>query len=517
MQVMRTSSAKETTLKRRTSGPGNDGPRQGDEPPARSAVAVRFFLLLLILQVVAAGCGETPTTDSSGSGRLTTENLEVPNVLIVVLDTVRADAISAYGGSGAHTPHLDALAADGTLFEKARAVSSWTLPNHATLFTGLYSFQHDAHHETDRLAGKQTTLAELLSATHTTAAFSENPHIIRAKGFAQGFDSFEETWRDRGAAGRWGTVEAFREWLASRDRSRPYFAFVNLFTAHLPYAPPDPWLERFFTPEELASGLVHRMTAFGESEARRYLVGELKIPARIWDVLRRLYLADTASTDDRLGKILAALREDGTADDTVVVVISDHGENLGEHGLAEHQFALYETLLRIPMVLRYPGVFDGGEVRRGPVQLVDVAPTILDLVGAGSETWEHLAGRSLVEGDPPAERPVLGETFRPIQQWALYARAHPDFDFAPFDRRLKSLQVGTLKLIASDRGELELYDLAEDPGELTDLVADRPDDVKRLRRLLRDVVPEWTPRGGGEAPSLDAETAEQLRSLGYIQ
>ncbi|HUO84426.1 MAG TPA: sulfatase-like hydrolase/transferase, partial [Thermoanaerobaculia bacterium] len=398
-----------------------------------------------------------------------------------------------------------------------RATGAWTLPTHASIFTGLYTTLHDAHHETHRLAEERVTLAEMLRPTHQTAAFSENPHIIRAKGFAQGFETFEETWRPRDPAHHLNTLTSFRTWYGTRDPSRPFFAFVNLITPHLPYDPPAEWRDRFFGVSGFSRQEVDQFTRFREAHARLYSSGALSLPQRALEILRALYLVDVAWTDSRLGEILALLRNDGSLDRTLVVILSDHGENIGEHGLMEHQLSLYETLLRVPLVMRLPGQIRAGEIRDDPVQQIDVAPTILDVAGIPKDDWPSMSGTSLLGARIPQERPVIAEYMRPLDQRGLFRKVNPSFDFDRFDRRLKSIQVGTTKLIISDRGDPELYDLAADPHETRNLIEERTEAARSLRKRLLEIVPRWGPANPAERPNLDPRAIEELRSLGYLQ
>ena len=168
------------------------------------------------------------------------------------------------------------------------------------------------------------------------------------------------------------------------------------------------------------------------------------------------------------------------------------------------------------MILRLPGVVAAGLEDPAPVQLVDVLPTVLEAVGVPRELWPAIEGESLLRGSPPPDRPVFAEYMRPTEQAKLFAKVDPDFDFAPFDRRLKSVQVGDMKLIEADRGPVELYDLGADPGETRNLAAERPDLVAELRQRLEAFAGEWTPAATTEEPILDEETREALRALGYL-
>lgn len=440
------------------------------------------------------------------------------NVLLVVLDTTRADAVGLYGSPRAATPTLDHLAADGVAFTQARSVSAWTLPAHASIFTGLYPSRHGAHWESPGLLADRQTMAELLAPTHETGGFCENPHIIATKGFTQGFSRYEETWRLRKS---WDeppvTLDLFEQWFAARDRSRPFFAFLNLMTPHLPYRPPERFQQRFLD-ESVPPAEVERLRGVEEEQAWGYMTGIVDFSGDDLRNLRALYEAEVAFADERVARILETVRAQGELERTLVVVVGDHGENIGDHGLMEHQLCLYESLLRVPLILRYPGAFGGGLRRDAPVQLVDLLPTVLEVAGVPPESWPAVDGTSLVARDPAAERPVIAEYMRPGEPLRNMAHVNPAFDPQPWDRRLRSIQLDGLKLIASDRGENELYDLTVDPTESHDLSAGRPADVERLRARLA----EWVERATSGRPAApfepvpDPEATKAIRELGYV-
>jgi arylsulfatase A-like enzyme len=442
-----------------------------------------------------------------------------PNVLLVVLDTTRVDAVSRSTSPDSPTPRFARLAGSGVTFSNARSTAPWTLPSHGSLFTGLYPSRHGAHHEHQMLDPERVTLAELLAPTHETAAFSENPHIVRAKGFAQGFTTFEEAWRPPPEGQRIVSTDSrVVDWLGHRDWSRPFFLFVNLMAAHLPYAPPE-GTEKRFLPAGTSAEQVHRMRQVTEREARLAIMGKLVLSPSDLAVLRALYRAEVAHAGSQLGRIVDAIKARGALDRTLVVIIADHGENIGEHKLMEHQLCVYETLLRVPILLRLAGTFDDGSVRNGPVQLVDILPTVLDVVGLPAGQRPPVEGHSLVRWEPPADRPLIAEYMRPVMQRPRFEELDPSFDFGRFDRRLKSMQVGSMKIIVSSRGDTELYDLAADPGETTNLADARPE----LTRTLASQLAAWSARAApvqGAAstlPELDQETLRALRSLGYLR
>jgi arylsulfatase A-like enzyme len=432
-----------------------------------------------------------------------------PNLLLVVLDTARGDAVTE-----APTPTLDRLAAQGVRFTQARSTSAWTVPAHGSLFTGLYPSRHGAHHEHPFLLEDRVTLAELLAPTHEGAAFSENVHIGPGRGFHRGFDHFEETWRLPGGYGRRPpTIERVARWLEGRDDpDRPFHLFVNLMDPHLPYDPPGPFAPH---PEGPEAERLLALARFNEWDARMVIAGRASLGRLELDWLRRLYLGEVAFVDARLGSLVGILRDRGELHRTLVVVVSDHGENIGEHGLMEHQFSLHETLLRIPMVWWLPGVFEGGIERNDPVQLVDVAPTVLDALFVPSEGRPRMEGVSLLQGRPLANRRLVAEYMRPIEQRPRFAEIAPELDFDPFERRLEAVIHGHLKLLVKEGEEPRLYDLDVDPGELQDVAAERQETVAELLAWLEG----W--RGGARpvtAPppiELDEEAVRRLRSLGY--
>jgi arylsulfatase A-like enzyme len=473
---------------------------------------LRFLGLLTgicVLLVWLPGCkgDETGTTPSRAQ----------PNVLLVVIDTLRADAVYGYGAPESQTPALAALAREGTSFTQARSTSAWTVPTHASMFTGLYPSRHNAHNEGRALPPAAITLAELLSPTHETAAFCENPHITRGKHFDQGFEVFRNTWPKRGPEGwrRKITDRLVFEWLESRNPDRPFFLFINYMDPHLPYHPPHRFEKRFLD-EDGGSELAARMRTFDDHAARSVIAGRRHLDAAELATLRRLYAAEVAFADSRLGTVLAALRSQALLDETLVIVVGDHGENLGEHGLMEHQLCLYETLLHVPMILRLPGRIPAGTRRDDAVQLVDLFPTVLDLAGVPEDQWPAHEGRNLLREPLEGERLIVAEYMLPLDQQRIFASELPDFDFDPFMRRLKSAQRGTRKLILARGEPTELYDLGDDPGELDNRIDSDPETV---RSLLADLSRWQTTRPKPleiAVGSLDEDSLESLRRLGYI-
>jgi arylsulfatase A-like enzyme len=360
-----------------------------------------------------------------------------------VLDAVRNDHLSCYGYERPTTSHIDALAQEGVLFESCAAPAPWTVPSHGSLFTGLYPTSHGAHAEHLALSPLNTTLAEVLrDAGYETGGFSANIYLSPTLGFDQGFATYDVRLMDDG---RPKPVRAAAEmnalvlpWVEARARDdRPFFLFVNYMDAHAPYLPPPPY-----------------DTLYGDPMDRE---DERKIA---------LYDGGIAYMDSEVGRLLDRLDELGLTDDTLIIVTADHGEFLGEHGLWDHKQHLYEEVLNVPLVMRYPPRLPRGQYVASLVQLTDVMPTVLTL--AGVEPPAAMQGRNLLplirgEESPAAYTVAFAEFFRD--------EAHMRKLGPAYDRRLKSLRVGDWKYIWSSTGTEELYNLHTDPGESHNLAS----------------------------------------------
>ncbi|ELZ73771.1 arylsulfatase [Haloferax prahovense DSM 18310] len=334
------------------------------------------------------------------------------NVLFVVMDTVRKDHLTPYGYDRPTTPGLDRFADKATVFEQAVAPAPWTLPVHASLFTGMYPSQHGADQENPYLEGA-TTLAETLSAAgYDTACYSSNAWITPYTHLTDGFadqDNFFEVMPGEFLSGplakAWKTMndsDALRtladklvslgntahEYLAGGegadsktpavidqtidfiDDSEEFFAFVNLMDAHLPYHPPEEYKERF------APGVDSTEVC---QNSKEYNAGAYEIDDDEWEDIRGLYDAEIAHIDDQLTRLFDHLKETGRWDDTMVVVCADHGELHGEHGLYGHEFCLYDPLINVPLMVKHPDL--GADRRDDQVELVDLYHTVLDSLG----------------------------------------------------------------------------------------------------------------------------------------
>lgn len=390
---------------------------------------------------------------------------ERPPIILISVDTLRADRLPMYGYRGVETPALDALRADSILFENAWAHSPLTLPSHATMLTGLLPAEHGVRDNTGfRLSSGASTLGSLLrSAGYETGAAVSAFVLRKATGMNAGFDAYDDDLarprgeRSLGHVQRAGeeTVAAAQRWIAARA-SRPFFYFLHLYEPHSPYEPPEPFASRYPSP----------------------------------------YDGEVAHTDAIVGRFLTFLREKGIYDRALIVFVSDHGEGLGDHGEDEHGIFLYREAIAVPMLIKLPGQALAGSTSSGAAGLYDVAPTILDRAGVAAP--EGIDGVSLFDGGrvaaiPP--RPIYSETF------------YPRFHFGWSE--LHSLVEGTEHFIDAPRPEL--YDLAADPRERVNLVTER----RRRFAALREAIAPFRKEAAAPAP-VSAEEMEQLAALGYI-
>lgn len=441
----------------------------------------------LLLLVAACGGRDAPTRPAAPP----------PDVVLVVVDALRADRLGAAGYAKAITPNLDRLAGEGVLFTRAYAHATWTKPSIATLFTSVYPSEHGlvrlgreeaGRFVTEKLPRAATTLAERFRAGgYQTLAVVNQVHLQEKLGFAQGFDRYE--WRRGKSAFELNAI--LRDALAGAD-ARPLFAWVHYLDVHWPYNSRLPGKR---APELGATAMAHEPPQGLEwVEAwHREHYDEATAAA-----LEARYDHEVAFVDAAIGELVEILAARGRWRDTLLLVTSDHGESFGAHGPLMHGHLPYEEQLHVPLLLRLPERPDRPTGRRAqPVGLVDVAPTLLDL--AGLEPGEPpMRGRSLrpaIEGAALDDRPVFAQT---EGAW--------------------SVRRGDSKLIALETGGFELYDLAADPRERTNLAAGGCDGpCKELLQLLRAFRAELgEPLHELDSDALTDEDVEELRALGYL-
>lgn len=465
---------------------------------------------------------------------------ELPDILLVVFDTARRDRFGCYGGKATTTPTVDSLARDGVRFQTMVSNAPWTLPAHASLFTGLYPSQHGSQWQTGpRLRDSvQVTLAEWLgSLGYATVCATNNGLISHRTRLARGFDRYAfrldlEHGRRRLARrmrkallGGDSGGRIVNEWLRGilPEMPRPLFLFVNYIEPHWAYVPPARLQRQVGGPR------------FGPIEGLRY---RLRMADRVgpWEAIARadertleiysgLYEAEHLNADGHLDELLGILTRSGRLQEgnTLLIVTSDHGEHIGEHGLADHHASVDDHLTRVPFVVWGPGIVQGGS-REGVCEFVDVLPSLARLLDAPTPAPYLDERRTDIFG---AEHDPDGDTYA-FAEWrawsereqARLARRNPSYDFSGLARDLVCVRDRRFKLLRSSDGAEALYDLERHPSEDVDVSASEPDVARRLSRRLDSELSAWQAWEDEEGTELSPEDRREierhLSALGYM-
>lgn len=439
-----------------------------------------------------------------------------PNVVLIVVDTLRADHLSLYGYPRPTSPNLERLAQESLVFDRAFTVMSHTLPAHVSLVTGVHPATHQVLSNGWVYDARWPTLAtRLRDAGYASAAFVSGFPLDRQSGFGHGFEVFEDT-RVEGVLhskveGELTNARALA-WLKEQG-DWPFFLFVHYYDVHTPYT----WPSKGALPLSVDADLVALLE---QREAAGHAVTDInhkpvEFRGRELEVVEAVNLYDNLvlRADGLVEEIRSELERAGKLDDTLFIVTSDHGEGLGQHAYYSHGLHLYEEQMRIPLIVRPPSRLALGPGRsEATVSLLDVAPTVLELAGLPRDGLGH--GRSLLgpveEAAEPryvvAQRRYYPEGYR--KAWGSFAPVTP----------LAALRGdGALKYIRGGDGSEELYDLRVDPLEEKNLAGERSQDAIRMRGILEDRLSVLTLDSPIQEPELDSDTRRRLEELGYVQ
>jgi arylsulfatase A-like enzyme len=389
-----------------------------------------------------------------------------PDLILVTFDTTRADSVDLDSSDGTHTPTLAALAETGIQFTHVWSPSPLTLPSHATLLTGDGPLRHQARNNGSyRLVSSAQTLAESLSAAgYSTGAVIAGLPLIRSSGMAQGFDHYDDNlsgWMDE--LGRFYPERTAQEvneaalavW--AEMESSPRLLWVHYFDPHLPLIAPSPWSEQHADP----------------------------------------YYAELAYADHHLSTLLSGLGD--SPDGRMVIVTSDHGESQGSHGEDTHGLFVHDATTRVPLIVSWPGVLPEGRTVSGDARLMDITPTIYDLLGLPSSAQGESLRPHWESDSPPETRVVYGESLFPMENLGMEA--------------VLAIREGDLRLVRTTQDRL--FDLSSDPGEETDIADQQPAETERMAALLA----QWQKdnlRSVDADVDMSAETVDQLEALGYV-
>lgn len=424
-------------------------------------------------------------------------------MIVILVDTLRADRLGAYGSTAKLTPFLDELAARATVFRHAVATAPWTNPSVASLFTGVLPARHGITAFSSSLPPDLATLAELLKQHgYRTAAFVANGMLLPAQGWPRGFDQYKLYWKKEGDAAVKQRVDGITTdvtaWLDARPAagaSQPVFLYLHCMEPHAPYSPPADVLAAMYPGAEPDPQVASDASFFASTN-----------PAEV-AVMEQIYDAEVRAFDRDLRGLFAALEQRGVLDDAIVVLTADHGEQFLEHGHSGHANSLYGEEIDIPfLLLRTPRA--EGRIVEEPVSLVDVPATVLDLAGAPvPPVFEGRSLAALAGGGTAAAVPVYAELVYGDEKAEREKRPH----------RI-AMVAGERKVILHTTGAEEAYDLARDPAERQPDLLDAS-----ARTALRDALLASPPMrmlaaaGKMKAPPVDAETADRMRALGYVE
>ncbi len=531
------------------------GNLSGISAAATRGVPSWFALVVGILVLAGLGCGPA-------------ERARPPHVILISIDTLRADHLGCYGYPRETSPAIDVLASRGVRFENAFSQASWTLPSHMSVMTSQYASVHGVENDEVSLAESVTTLAEAFrQGGYYTSAFVSWVYVGRSFGFAHGFDQFRElinrdhlqmasgggayraehvtghvaSWLDaylkRTLAGE-GVGEGVGGGAGEgagggngQDGGRPLFLFVHYFDPHMDYSPPPPYDTMFGSPYSGPAKGTHRYLS---RYIKYFPVPPAQMPERDREHVVALYDGEIRYTDDHLGRLLAFLDSKLDLDRCVVALMSDHGEEFGDHGSMEgHGWTLYDEVIRVPLILRLPEARAAGSVVGRPVELIDLAPTLLSL--ASLDAPEGFQGEDLTRwipgvgatsggvGEGVGNRAPGSSTGEGALVYAENARFNIERQAVrgPRFKLIGTADTGQNHFGAPVRAGTEFFDVSRDPGEQSDLAGSDHPVAAYLTRELADFrehtarLAESVPRG--EPVDLAPEDIELLRSLGYVR
>ena len=493
-----------------------------------------------------------------------------PNVLFLVMDTARAQSVLPSENPGV-MPNLESFQEEATTFSDAITSAPWTLPSHASMFTGQYTTDHGTNAGSLIFEPDVKPLAEqLCQSGYETMAISNNSWISPEFGFDAGFDHFYGGWellrggvdlqevvRENSSriqqfkeivdkltinnlhktilntAYAWGyhrrydygakfTNYRIKRLLSKTwDRSQPFFMFVNYLEPHLTYDPPKPYRWKYI-PDDLSREQLESV----DQEPWEYLAGNVDMAEDDFRALEALYEGELNYLDYRLGQLFDFLRSEDIFDETLVFVVGDHGENIGDHGLMDHQYCLNDTLLRVPLIIRHPELVPSGWKTDALVELRDLYPTILNLCDVNTSFDESVSSFSLGEEGYIDDTTVGDREF----VFAEYVVPQPDLDelrlrtdneealafLDSLDQSLQCLRTEDWKYIRSHDGSAELFDLNSDPGETNNIVDNHSELITDFEERLDTEFDSFERSSRARLEGIGGGTRDRLEDLGYI-
>ncbi len=485
-------------------------------------------------------------------------NKNNPNIILIILDTARAQSFSCYGYKRETTPNIDRIAQEGVLFENTISPSPWTLPSHASIFTGMYPSRHGCHEKHKFLNRNLPTLPEILmNIGYRTIGISNNSWISKNFGFDNGFDTFIKLWQiiqyetdlaDASAKGKdkykkamglvikgnpfiniangvYGKYFWRRYDYGARRINRivkkllhdeltksrtPFFIFINYLEPHLIYRAPEPFFGMF-----LAKTISKKDALSVNQDAWGYMGEIAPMTKTDFEVLKALYDAELFYLDYRIGEVYELLKKADLLDNSLLIITSDHGENIGEHNLMDHQYCLYDTLLKVPFIMRFPGIFEGGKRIGNIVQTTDIVPTMMELLSLQDQRLlRGVQGESLLKNGN--KRFAVSEYIAPQPPIEVISKRYPEGNFSKYNTTLTSMRSYEWKLIVSSDNKDELYNILEDPAETKNLWNIHKDIYIDMRSKIDFWIRENRKDVEDEDTHVSTEIKKRLEALGYF-
>jgi len=455
-----------------------------------------------------------------------------PNIILIIVDAARADHFSCYGYNKETTPNIDHIAKEGVLYEQAISPAGWTLPSHTSLFTGNYVSKHGVHNENHIFGTQLPTMPEVLKNNgYHTVGFCTNDWISDATGLTRGFVEYHNyhfsnltnkvkkvvsVIKNKGKDDRAFEINKdVKDWINDYLFDHPFFMFIHYGELHLPYHIPRPYNRKF-----LPSGMTYRSAIKVNQDPKAYYDELVQMNQRDFEISKGLYDSALAYVDDRVGQLYEFLEEKGILENTIFIITSDHGESLGDHQHFDHYYVLYDTLLKVPFIIRYPRVFSPGSREKNMVQTLDILPTLAEVLDLKDSGLEQMQGIPLTAGSSskPPRTFTISERYQDLKG---RKNSYPDRDLShlvKFERDRKiAIRTEKYKLIHSMNYKSELYDLENDPGEETNIIYEKEDIASQLRQSIDEWRNSFTPAEiQGEEADFDDVARKRLEALGYL-
>lgn len=486
-----------------------------------------------------------------------------PNVILIVMDTARADHLSCYGYSRKTTPNIDKIARQGVLFENAFSTAPWTPPSHASIFTGKYPSHHKTFGRNVQFKNQDTSLAQILSSNgYRCIGVTSSPLLGLGSGFETGFHEYvemsDEHFLSNLSSARLWTKDIIRTIIFGPDKSSykvtelvkgllkkhcreraPFFLFVNYLGCHVPYDPPRPFKGRFcdnfnesrlYIKEFFLKKMLRRTSETVSDQdldiqrlqwiasGKGGVLFSMKksfVSEKEWEIVKLWYDGEIAYLDFLIGDLVDFLRDSDLFDNTLMIITSDHGENFGEHGLAGHALCVYDSVLHVPLIVSFPSLIIEEKRIRNLVSIVDIFPTILDV--AGVKFGEKISGKSLLPFEERKMHGFICAEYAGLHFMHAFGTRTGSLELDRIDKGCKCIRNPVYKYIITkdpSSEKEELFNVLRDPFEQVNVIAEYPDEAQHLKEQLQNVL-DLSYFGPPELPD-NHRMMDRLRALGYL-